>query len=187
MCLIVLLTALFTGIVHAQVVPDLSIWVDTWFKLSITQNAYHFSDIGVKPAPSSMLSGTSISYMHIVGFSLATATLTADVYSKNAGGWDPASFMTVTLNYFAGSDLKFVATMQADTAGSAMRAVLYFKGKRNNTGEFILDGVTGAKTLGGAFTEIDDVPGSTERWAGSIAIGGPMIPLSKVPAALKTP
>jgi hypothetical protein len=185
-CLVVfLLVGPSTGVVYAQEVPDLSIWVDKWFKLSITQNEYHFADLGVKPSPGYMLSGTEGSFMKIVGWELATGTLTADIYEKSAGLWDPTSFMTVTFNYFAGSDLKFVATMQSDTAGSALRAVLFFKGKRNAAGQFILDGVTNMKTLAGAFTEMDDVPGSTERWAGSIAIGGPMVPLSKVPGAIR--
>ena len=185
-CMVVFLVAgLFTVSVHAQVAPDLSSWVDTWFKLSVTQNVYHFADIGVKPNPGFLLSGTEKSYMHIVGWDLATATLTANVYSRNAGLWDPASFMTVTLNYFAGSDLKFATSLQAGAANSNLWAVMFFKGKKTPGGQFILDGVTNMKTLGGAYTEIDDVLGSTERWAGSILIGGPMVPLSKVPAAIR--
>jgi hypothetical protein len=187
-CLVVfLLAGLSTGPVHAQLVPDLSIWVDTWFKLSITQNVYHFDNIGMKPTPGSMLSGAGISFMHIVGWDLATGALTANIYGKNAGVWDPKSFLTVSLPYFAGSDLKFAASLKSETAESTVWAVLFFKGKKDETGQFILDGTTNVKTLGGAYSEIDDVPGSTERWAGSIAMNGTMVPLFKVPVAIRTP
>ena len=50
----VLLTCFTLGMAHAQVpgqVPDLSIWVNTWFKVAMTSTVYHFSNIGVKPTP----------------------------------------------------------------------------------------------------------------------------------------
>jgi hypothetical protein len=43
------------------------------------------------------------------------------------------------------------------------------------TGDFILGGVTKLGPIGSSMLEIDDVLGSTERWAGSVTISGPMV------------
>ena len=52
----VLLTCLTVGSVQraehfSGAVPNLSMWVDTWFKVKMTSTVYHFSNIGVKPTP----------------------------------------------------------------------------------------------------------------------------------------
>jgi len=62
--------------------------------------------------------------------------------------------------------------------------IFAFNGKRNLAGDFVLGGVTTVKTLGGYYFELDDIEGSTERWAGSFSITGPMVPESKVPDVL---
>jgi hypothetical protein len=40
---------------QAGKVPDLSMWVGHWFKLTMKRSAYHFSNYGVKPTPSARL------------------------------------------------------------------------------------------------------------------------------------
>jgi hypothetical protein len=87
---------------------------------------------------------------------------------------------TIAIHYFAGSDLKFVGTSQLAVGGITLDFIFYFTGKKNAAGNFILT-ATKVKTLGGFVVEIDDVPGSDERWAGSVKITGPMVPASKVP------
>jgi hypothetical protein len=112
---------------------------------------------------------------------LTPGALTANIYAKNPlGQWDPNPVATIAIHYFAGSDLKFVGTSQLVVGGITLDFIFYFTGKKNAAGNFILT-ATKVKTLGGFVVEIDDVPGSDERWAGSVKITGPMVPASKVP------
>ena len=48
-----------------------------------------------------------------------------------------------------------------------------------------MDGSTTLSTMGSSLLEIDDVPGSTERWAGSAKLSGPMVPVSTLPPPLQ--
>ena len=73
----VFLTCFAVGSVQALdtpgVVPDLNIWVGTWFKVANTSNVYHFSNIGVKPKPSASIpesGGTS--YMKVTKWDTTT-------------------------------------------------------------------------------------------------------------------
>jgi hypothetical protein len=193
--LVVIVTFFVCGTTHAQVsgvVPDLSIWVNTWFKVNYTRTAYHFQNIGVKPNPASPLpqsGGTS--YMKITGWDTTTPGdefLTADVYSRdlNTGQWDPTPAAELEIYYFAGSNLKFIGSCQVIDAYQTLSLMFVFTGKRNKADtNFIMDGTTKLGTMGGHVSEIDDVSGSTERWAGAGKISGPMVPESKVPTALK--
>lgn len=189
----VFLTCSAVGSVHAQVpgqVPDLSIWINTWFKVKMTSTRYHFSNIGVKPTPSHAISeygGTS--YFRITGWDTTTTPadpfLTADVYARDLGIWGVVE--TVNIYYFAGSNLKFVGSALvgdplADTPGASLNLLFVFTGKRNATNtKFIMDGSTKLSTMGSAIFEIDDFPGSTERWAGAAKLSGPMVPESSLP------
>jgi hypothetical protein len=174
---------------HAQVpgqVPDLSIWVNTWFKVKLTSTVYHFDNIGVKPTPGYTLSESAgTSYIHITDWDTTTTPadpfLVADVYGKESGIWIQVN--TVNIYYFAGSNLKFVGTAQVDDpTGTSLSLLFVFTGKRNKTNtNFIMDGTTKLGTMGSYLLEIDDFPGSTERWAGAGKISGPMIPESKLP------
>ena len=189
----VFITCFSIASVHAQVpgvVPDLSIWVNTWFKVKMTSTVYHFSDIGVKPTPNYTVSESGgTSYIKITGWDTTTTPadpfLTADVYIKNVGIWGVID--TVNIYYFAGSNLKFVGSALtgnplADDPGQAFSLMFVFTGKRNATNtKFILDGSTKLSTIGSSIVEIDDVPGSKERWAGSTKLSGPMVPESSLP------
>jgi hypothetical protein len=64
--------------------------------------------------------------------------------------------------------------------------MILFQGKRNKVGDFV-NSLSVMKTLGGAITEIDDVPGSTERWAGTLKLSGKRIDESKLPPELRPP
>jgi hypothetical protein len=172
------------------VVPDLSIWVDTWFKVTEKETLYHFSNIGVKPTPSYAESESAdISYVKITDWDTTTTPadpfLVADVYIKESGIWIFAE--TVNIYYFAGSNLKFVGSAQTgDPAGVSMNLLFVFTGKRNKTNtNFIMDGTTKLSTMGSSVFEISDAPGSTERWAGAAKLSGPMVPVSKVPLVLQ--
>ena len=190
----VFLTSFAVGSVHALdtpgTVPNLSMWVDTWFKVKMTGTVYCFSDIGVKPRPSYTVSETAGSlYMNITDWDTTTTPdtpfLVVDVYERDSGSWE--YFGTVNIYYFAGNDLKFVGTAQVDDPTSSSLSLLFvFTGKRNpaNTA-FIMDGSTKLSTMGSYIIEVDDIPGSTERWAGSAKLSGPMVPVSKLPPELQ--
>jgi hypothetical protein len=186
----VFLTCSAVDSVHAQVpgvVPDLSIWVNTWFKVTAMKKAYHFENIGVKPTPAYPESGSGeVSYVKITDWDTSTPGeefLVVDVYGKESGSWNPIPVDTLNIYYFAGSNLKFMGTAQKDDpTGTSLNLVFVFTGKRNKTNtKFITDGTTKLGTMGSSMFEIDDVPGSTERWAGSFKLSGPMVPVSKLP------
>ena len=184
-------TCFALGMAHAQVqgvYPDLSAWAnDTWFKVKLTRTVYCFDDIGVKPNPSAPVPqkmGTG--YVNIHNWSEGSPdvppTLTADIWAKNpgTGEWE-RFFEGLVITYFAGSDLKFIGSAQLETSADVtMRLIFVFTGSKytrgDKFGQFKLDGVTKLSTIGGSMLEIDDVPESTERWAGSAAISGPMVP-----------
>ena len=193
----VFITCFTAGAVHAQVpgvVPDLSIWVDTWFKVKMTSTVYHFSNIGVKPTPGYTLSESGgTSFINITDWDTTTTPddpfLVADVYAKESGIWIQVE--TLNIYYLAGSNLKFVGSAVvgdplADTPGTSLSLLFVFTGKRNaaNT-KFIMDGSTKLSTMGSSIVEIDDFPGSTERWVGSAKLNGLMVPVSKLPPELQ--
>jgi hypothetical protein len=186
------LTCFALGMAHAQVpgvVPDLSDWANnTWFKVKLTRTVYHFSNIGVKPTPSYTLpQSMGTAYLRITNWDATTPGaefLTASVYAKDpdTGQWVSTPFATFDINYFAGSDLKFIGSGQLLTPDDVtMNLVFVFTGQRNKAGNFALGGITNLSTIGSSMLEIDDAPGSTERWAGSAKISGPMVPASSVP------
>ncbi len=190
--LVAIVTFFICSTAHAQVpgqVPDLSIWENTWFKVKMTSTVYHFSNIGVKPTPNYTVSeSTGTSYIKITGWDTTTTPadpfLTADVYAKD-GTWVRVD--TMNIYYFAGSNLKFVGSARsgdplADDPGLALSLMFVFTGKRNATNtKFIMDGSTKLSTIGSSIVEIDNVPASKERWAGSVKLSGPMVPESSLP------
>lgn len=186
----VFLTCFMVGTAHAQtpgVVPDLSSWVNTWFKVTLTGTAYHFSDYGVKPTPATPTPVTiGKAYLNITGWNpdaLPLGTLTADIYIKDhgTGAWIPTPLTTIDIDYFAGSDLKFMGSAQLVTPNDiTMGLAFIFTGKKNGD-NFVLGGVSKLSTVGGYMLEIDDALNSTERWAGSVKLSGPMVPASSLP------
>jgi hypothetical protein len=188
----VFLTCFAIGSVQADtpgVVPDLNIWVGTWFKVTLTSNVYHFSNIGVKPRPSAAIpesGGTS--YMKITEWNTTTPGeeyLVVDVYAKESGSW--VLFDTMNIYYFAGNSLKFVGSAKVDDpTGTSLNLLFVFTGKWNPAKmNFKMNGSTKLSTMGSSIFEIDDFPGSTERWAGTAKLSGPMVPVSKLPLELQ--
>jgi hypothetical protein len=187
--LVAILTCFICSTAHAQVpgvVPDLSIWVGQWFKITATQTVFHFADIGVKPTPGYPITDTgNPGYIKIIGWDLGTQTLSGNLYMKINKIWDPANYVPISFVYFAGSDLKFLCSSNITSTYITLNAAFLFKGQRDKSGNFIMGGITTLKTMGGSIYMTDDVPGSTERWAGSAVASGPMVPLSKVPPPIQ--
>jgi hypothetical protein len=184
-----LVICLGAGLSHAQVTPDLNSWTDTWFKIFLTRNVFHYRDIGILPKPLYRQSQTSPlpAYMYINSWDSVSEVLQVIFYTPDPdnGTYDKSRFETIDLQYFAGTDLKFVCAGEVVSGGTELGFTIYFKGVKNKSGNFVLGGETNLTTLGGYYLEVDDSPGSTERWAGSMKINGNMIPLSKLPPALQ--
>ena len=188
--MMVFLTCFTAGAAHAQVegqIPNLDSWVGTWFKVTLTGTAYHFSDYGVKPTPATPAAVTiGKVYLNITSWNpsaLPLGTLTADIYAKDhdTGIWIPTPFASININYFAGSDLKFMGSAQLSTSNDVTMGIVFiFTGKKVGD-NFVLGGVSKLSTIGSYMLEIDDAPGSTERWAGSVKLSGPMVPASSLP------
>lgn len=185
----VLVTCLGVGLSHAQVLPNLSSWTNTWFKVFLTRNVFHYGDIDVLPTPSYRQSGTSPvpAYMYINSWDSVNGVLQVILYPPDPdnGTYDKSRFETIDLQYFAGNDLKFVCAGEVVSSdGTTLGFTMYFKGVKKS-GNFVLGGYTNLTTLGGYYLEVDNAPGSTERWAGSMTIKGNMIPVTRVPSVLQ--
>jgi hypothetical protein len=170
------------GTAHALpgVFPDLSDWVDTWFKVSVTGTVFHYSGVGVNPKPSYQVAQSmGRAYLHITSWNGTTHILTADIYEKDP---DTGLFVVTPINiqYFGGTDLKFTGSAQLVTSGGVtMNLIFVFTGKQNLAGNFILGGISNVSTIASNILEIDDV--GPERWVGSAKVSGPMVPASSLP------
>jgi hypothetical protein len=164
--------------------------VNQWFKVTYERTVFHFDDIGVKPTPNyPSYEFGGIAFVKITGWDTSTPGsefLTADLYvkDKSSGNW--TLITTGNIYYFAGSRLKFVGTaQQLDVNGVTANLLFVFTGKRDQADtKFILGGRTKLSTMGSSVLEVDDAP-STERWAGSAKMTGPMVPLNKVPPPIR--
>ena len=184
----VFVTCFAVGAVQAQpgVYPNLSDWVDTWFRVSLTRTVFEYENVGVKPTPSYQLDQSmGKAYIHITGWNDTTHILTADIYAKDidTGDWVTTPLATIDIEYFAGTGLKFIGSTQLrtgePTAGVAMSLIFVFTGKKNLAGNFILGGTSKLSTIASNILEIDDV--GPERWVGSVKVSGPMVPATSLP------
>jgi hypothetical protein len=169
------------GTAHAQagVFPDLSDWVGKSFKVKLSRTVFKFSDIGVKPTPSYQFDeAMGKAYINTTAWDGTNHILTADIYTMdhNTGEWITTPFTTINIQYFAGTDLKFIGSGQIAIPNDVtMNLIFVFTGQKNGAGDFILGGTTKLGTIASSMLEIDDAVGSTERWAGSVKLSGPMV------------
>ena len=166
----VLIGSFFLSPAHAQNYPDLSIWVDEWFKVSLMLQELHFSDIGVPPDSGQQVERVTgyLVLRSLTPFNPATApVLTYEIYFPNgSGSWQSDTF---DFNYVGGDVSNFAGWSDSSSPSLGTAFTMQIKGKQKKDLTF-----TGAtiKTLGGYTWEIDDVPGSTERWVGTVKFNG---------------
>jgi hypothetical protein len=161
---------LTSGMLHAQTIPDLSIWMNTWFKGKGSDISYKYSDIGVNPVPPYLDTDHNVWFAKITNWDSNLRVLSLDIFVKDDfGNWDPTPFITFNCNYFGGTNKKFVCWYHSiDPSGSVRSGMLLFKGKLNKAGNFVLGGETYFKTLAGYQGWIDDDPSSTDRMASKV-------------------
>jgi hypothetical protein len=154
--------------------PDLNNWVGKWFKIKGNMIGKTY-----RPADSKFLidKGSSTGYMNIWKWNPGTGELFFDYYEfmKETGIWDTR---TDTLQYFAGTDLRFLFWHETsgDNSMMAMTGEMTAKGKIREFNTATM------KTLGGFYTEKD----SNNTWysAGRQTITGTTIDEAKVPVPL---
>lgn len=158
---------------HAQgSYPDLSTWLNQWFKVSSSLQQLHFVDIGVPPNPGQDVQ-TGTGYLVCTGLTPTpfdpnvSPVLSCSIHMPNdVGAW--VSY-PIEFNYVAGDASNFACWSVNSSVLSTKAFTVQIKGTQKKPG--IFTGAT-AKTLGGYSWEIDDVPGSTERWVGSLKFSG---------------
>jgi len=171
---VVVLMGLFgLSTAHAQVsYPNLSLWLNQWFKVSFSFQELHFGDVGVPPDPGKQIEKAN-AYLVCTGLTpdpfnpSVSPVLSCFIHAPNEeGSWDSYPF---EFNYVAGSASNFACWSVSSSDNLTNAFTVQIKGKEKKPGIF-----TGAtvKTLGGYVWEIDDVQGSTERWVGSLQFSG---------------
>jgi hypothetical protein len=166
---VVLIESFFLSPAHAQHYPDLGIWLNQWFKVSITIQDLYFSDIGAPPDPRQYVErGTGYLVLaNLAPFDPDTPPVfTYRIYvTDGAGGWYEYPY-PLDLNYVGGDVSNFAGWSYSSSPDLQIALVIQIKGTKKKDGTF-----TGAtiKTLGGYHYENDAPP---ERWLGSMKFSG---------------
>jgi len=166
----------------AQAQEDLSMWQGKWFKVTYTKTALHYSGPGVKPTPNALGTSSGPGYLYVRLVEGEKLTLTAYTKHPETGQWSADPFAELILNYFAGDELNFTSWGEMGNAFLFSQLGIQITGVKNKKTLLLQTGTF--KTLGGFVMENDDVPGSTELWAGGLKINGTWVDQSKVPVDL---
>jgi hypothetical protein len=170
----------------AQAQDSLSMWQGKWFKVTYSKTAFHYPGPGVKPTPNALGTSSGPGYLYVTGVDLTQGAekLTLIAYTKDpdTGNWSGIPFATIVLNYFAGDYLNFSSWGGFDNGALFSQLGIQITGVKNKKTGLLQSGTF--KTLGGFVMENDDVPGSTELWAGGLKINGTWVDQSKVPVDL---
>ena len=169
---VVLIGSFFLSPAHAQNYPDLSMWLNQWFKVSLMLRVLHFSNIGVPPDPGQDV-GRGTAYLVCTSLTPTpfnpniSPVLSCDIFVQNeAGDWQ---FEDFSFNYVGGDVSNFAGWSTIASATFENAFTVQIKGTKKKDGT--LTGAT-IKTLGGYTWEIDDVPGFTGRWVGTLNFKG---------------
>lgn len=168
-CLLAVLLLAATAPPALAQAPDLGAWDGVWFKANATQKgfAFHVAAPGVGKDK-----GTAKSYVQIHTVPGEPGMLTADVWLQEES-WQK---QTLTLLYLAGpAEQPVVYFNQVPVTPVPVTDPLLHLGIVLQLSGKVSDGAVAKgklKTLGGYFIEIDDVPGSDERFAGQMTLTG---------------
>lgn len=149
--------------------PDLGPWDGVWLKTKIKQKgfAFHLAAPGVGKD-----NGGTKGFLQLHADALMPDRLMADVWIDE-GGWQK---VTVPLLYLAGTpdDVALYLNQVPVTPDPVTVPMLHLAFVIRLRAK-IASGVVAkgsAKSLGGYFIEVDDQPGSNERFAGSVSLRG---------------
>ena len=159
--------------------PDLAPWNGVWFKAKLKQKGFGFH---VAAPGTSRHAGAAPLYVRLHFDPALPDRLEMEVWSREET-WEQRR---VPVLYLAGTTTTAVVYFNQVPVSPApvvepllhLGIVLRLKGTLS--GSAIAKG--SMATLGGYFIEVDDAPGSDERFAGSLAIGGKTT--TKLPADL---
>jgi len=158
--------------VHA----DPGVWVGKWFKVTIAFNRLRISSTGVRTDRQRGAAYGKIESWNPSGGQLVA---TFHFYAPDSQSWFARS---ADLTVFAGSDLDLFVLGTSATKLQEFGFTARLQGKQKGGA---LKSAS-LRSLGGYSWEIDDVPGSDERWIGSFGLSGKLIDESKVPAGART-
>jgi hypothetical protein len=157
------------GPARAQV-PDLAPWDGLWFKVKLKQNGYAFR-VGVPGAERDKGAGTAYAQLHFDNAS--PEQLQIDVWVQEDAGWQERSF---PLLYLAGAaaDAMLYFNQVPVSPDPVVDAILHLGLVVRLKGKVDAGTVSKGtlKSIGGYFIEIDDVPGSDERFGGTMSLNG---------------
>jgi len=163
-------------------VPDLGPWDGVWLKgkAKVQGSSFRVNAPGVGKDR-----GSASIYLQLHVDPLATPPLTADLYVRE----DVWERNTIPLLYLAGTteDLAVYFNEVPASPTPVTEAKLHVAYALRLRGK-VADGRVAkgsVKSLGGYFIEIDDVPGSEERFAGKLSLKGKVT--TKVPPDLPIP
>jgi hypothetical protein len=165
---VIVLALLAAAPVRAQA-PDLSPWDGAWFKTKVKQKGVEFH--ATAPGTKKDRFG-GVVYVQLLFDAGAPDRLGMDVWIHESD-WQKQS---IPLVYVAGAndDALFVFNQIPVSPAPVTAPILQFGFAARLAGK-IAGSVVGKgslKTLGGYFVEIDDVPGSDLRAAGSLSLSG---------------
>lgn len=176
------------GTVHAQL-PDLTMWDNSWFKLTVTEKLYEFPDQTAKPSPTTRVVSTRPAYLHITAVTLdpgppESISISADLFIKDplTGDWNPVPLAVLDLEYFAGDDLKFVCRTFINTTNVRYATTIYFSGVLTTSGLDLKNTDTTMATKGSTFTQV--IPATPQWLAGELNMSGTKVAESTVPTVL---
>jgi hypothetical protein len=157
-------------------VPDLSVWVGKWFKLTEKNTGFVAGSSGGSLTNEKL---SLVAYVKFWRWDQANRVLQGDQYTKDGqtGQWMSEPLM---LDFIAGSHLDFLCS--SGVAGDVtMGFTARIQAKEGNEGL----GSATFKTLGGYYIEENKQSGSgsgsSEYFVGGLSITGNLIPESKVP------
>lgn len=159
----------------SPVAADPGVWVGRWFKVTIALNRQHLTSSGVRP---DRQRGTAYGKVESWNATDGTFATTFHFYAPDSRTWFVRS---VDVAVFAGSDLDLFVTATSATSLQEIAFTGRLQGKQKGG---VLKSAS-FRSLGGYSWEIDDVPGSNERWIGAFSLGGKMVDESKVPAGAR--
>ncbi len=167
--LVAWLSIIWVGLSTADAQPDMSLWLDQWFKIKFKQKGYDFNGERMSGDQDNI----EYTYMKVWNWDPATGDLDVDLYYQPTY---VADWIVVSdkLRFFTGTNLEFLATFDYASSTLAFTFLAKIEGKLKNLG------LKSAKleSLGGYYLQTDS--GSNVSRGLQITLSGDIIEATKV-------